>query len=143
MEFKMRVHISIPTQRLDASVAFYQQVFGTDASKLRKDYANFRLDTPPIHLALVQTEKSGPDVQSGHYGIELPDHETLEQWRSRAEERGLLIRDDPDAACCYATGDKFWLSDPNGHSWEFWVRTGESGVLHQAESTCCVESSCC
>lgn len=139
----MRVHISIPTQKLDASVAFYQQAFGTDASKLRDDYANFRLDAPPIHLALVQTDNAVPGVERGHYGIELPDHETLEQWRSRAQERGLLIRDDPDAACCYAIGDKFWLSDPNGYSWEFWVRTGESEVLEQVESHCCAETSCC
>lgn len=133
----MRIHISIPTQKLDQSVEFYQQVFGTDASKLREDYANFRLNTPPIHLALVQSENTSPDVQSGHYGVELPDHEILDQWRSRAQESGLLIKDDPNAACCYAIGDKFWLSDPNGYRWEFWVRTGESEVLQQVESSCC------
>src|SRR5210317_1230313 len=136
MEVNMRIHISIPTQKLDASVAFYQQVFGTDASKLRKDYANFRLDIPPIHLALVQTEKSGPNTKVGHYGIELPDHHTLDHWRSRAHDHGLLIKDDPDAACCYAKGDKFWLSDPNGYRWEFWVRTGESEALQQVENSC-------
>lgn len=133
----MRVHISIPTDKLEASVEFYQKVFGNDASKARKDYANFRLDAPPIHLSLVQVASTGSVTSTGHFGIELPDHETLEQWRSRANEQGLLIEDDADALCCYARGDKFWLSDPNGYRWEFWVRTGESEVLRQPEKACC------
>ncbi len=133
----MKVHISIPTHKLEASVEFYQQVFDTDASKVRKDYANFRLETPPIHLALVHTALPGRAIPTGHFGIELPDHETLEQWRSRANKHELFIKDDPDALCCYAQGDKFWLSDPNGYSWEFWVRTGESEVLRQPEQSCC------
>jgi len=133
----MRVHISIPTKKLEASVDFYRQVFGTDASKIRDDYANFRLDTPPIHLALVQSTKSAEAAPTGHFGIELPDHDILEQWRSRANDNSLAILDDPDARCCYARGDKFWLSDPNGYRWEIWVRTGESNQLQQVERTCC------
>ncbi len=127
----MRVHISIPTDKLGASVAFYQQVFGSDVSKIREDYANFRLNTPPIHLSLVKTSGSEQAPSKGHFGIELPDHETLEQWRARANSIALLVRDDPDAQCCYARADKFWLTDPNGYRWEFWVRTGESEVMHQ------------
>ena len=133
----MRVHISIPTNKLDASIEFYQRVFGTDASKTRKDYANFRLNTPPIHLALVQTSEPDLPTPTGHYGIELPDQETLEQWRSRADSRQISIKDDIDACCCYARADKFWLSDPNGYRWEFWVRTGESEVMKQVEQACC------
>ena len=133
----MRIHISIPTDKLQASVDFYRQIFDTDASKSRKDYANFRLNTPPIHLALVNSSSTGQAEPAGHFGVELPDHETLEQWRSRASKHELLVKDDPDAQCCYARGDKFWLSDPNGYSWEFRVRTGESDLLHQDVKLCC------
>jgi catechol 2,3-dioxygenase-like lactoylglutathione lyase family enzyme len=137
MEMNMRVHISIPTDNLAASVAFYRQVFGTDASKIREDYANFRLHTPPIHLALVHSAATTQAASTGHFGIELPDHEMLEQWRSRANDLELEVLNDPDASCCYARGDKFWLSDPNGYRWEFWVRTGESDQLKQVERVCC------
>jgi catechol 2,3-dioxygenase-like lactoylglutathione lyase family enzyme len=133
----MRVHISIPTNKLDASIRFYQNVFGTDASKTREDYANFRLKAPPIHLALVRSSEQELPTPTGHYGVELPDHESLEQWRSRADSQEILIKDDPDAQCCYARADKFWLSDPNGYRWEFWVRTGESEVLQQVDQACC------
>ncbi|MEO0605737.1 MAG: hypothetical protein AAF211_30170 [Myxococcota bacterium] len=28
--------------------------------------------------------------------------------------------------CCYAVGDKFWATDPDGHEWELWVRTADA-----------------
>ena len=134
----MRVHISLPVADLGRSVSFYRSALGQSASKLKDDYANFRLDAPAIHLALVVS--NSPEKASGasHYGIELPDHKTLEQWRARATQDALDIIDDPDASCCYARADKFWLSDPDGNRWEFWVRTGESEVLQQsAAASCC------
>ena len=133
----MRVHISIPTQKLEESVAFFEQVFDTPASKIRKDYANFRLNSPPIHLALVESTAAITATHSGHYGVELPDHATLEAWRARSTAGSMAVRDDLDASCCYARADKFWLIDPNGYNWEFWVRTGEAKVLQQAETICC------
>ena len=131
----MRIHISIPVNDLDKSVAFYSTVLDNPASKLKDDYANFRLDEPAIHLALVSREGTGTSVSASHFGVELPDHETLENWRTRATDLDIL--DDPDASCCYALADKFWLSDPDGNRWEFWVRTGESEVMKQEPSVCC------
>ncbi len=132
----MRVHISIPVKNLDKSVAFYSTVLDNPASKLKDDYANFRLDEPAIHLALVAKNDAGP-VSASHFGIELPDHEALENWRKRATDQGLDVADDPDASCCYAKADKFWLSDPDGNRWEFWVRTGASEVLKRKRAVCC------
>jgi catechol 2,3-dioxygenase-like lactoylglutathione lyase family enzyme len=53
MTTSTRVHINLPVADLDASIAFYSRVFGISPSKLRSDYANFRLDEPALHLALV------------------------------------------------------------------------------------------
>ena len=42
--------------------------------------------------------------------------------------------------CCYAIADKFWLADPDGNAWEFWVRhddEGETLFSHTQASTCC------
>ncbi len=133
----MRIHISLPVADLEKSVTFYSAVLGNQASKLKDDYANFRLDEPAIHLALVAHKHTGTSVSASHFGVELPDHETLETWRSRAAGQDLDILDDPDASCCYAKADKFWLSDPDGNRWEFWVRTGESDVLQQQQAACC------
>ena len=133
----MRIHISLPVKDLDQSVAFYSAVLDSPASKLKADYANFRLDEPAIHLALVAREGADAKISASHFGVELPDHEILETWRSRASDGGLNLLDDPDASCCYARADKFWLSDPDGNRWEFWVRTGESEVMKQEPSVCC------
>jgi catechol 2,3-dioxygenase-like lactoylglutathione lyase family enzyme len=133
----MRIHISLPVKDLEKSVAFYSTVLANPASKLKDDYANFRLDEPAIHLALVAKKDSSSVVSASHFGVELPDHNSLETWRERATAEDLDLLDDPDASCCYARADKFWLSDPDGNRWEFWVRTGESEVLQQQSAACC------
>ena len=50
---KTRVHISLEVADLKKSVDFYSQLFLNPPSKLRNHYANFRLETPTMHLALV------------------------------------------------------------------------------------------
>jgi catechol 2,3-dioxygenase-like lactoylglutathione lyase family enzyme len=127
----MRVHISLPVKNISASVDFYRTALGQPVSKLKDDYANFRLDEPAIHLALVARDGQAGASSASHFGVELPDHETLDTWRKRANGDQMNIKNDPDASCCYARADKFWLSDPDGNRWEFWVRTGDSDVLIQ------------
>lgn len=133
----MRVHISLNVASLDASVRFYSTLFGQSVSKQRPDYANFRLDQPPVHLALAQAEvrtsSSTPDNAS-HYGVELSGHGELEQWRSRLDDSGVRLDIEDDAACCYARADKLWLTDPDGNRWEIWVRTGEHDAMGSTQS---------
>ena len=84
----MRVHISLPVQNLETSINFYEQLFGQSATKVKDDYANFRLDHPSIHLALMQAKKaccSEPAGSHSHFGIELPDAEAFSTWHSRLE----------------------------------------------------------
>ena len=125
----MRVHISIGVESLDRSIAFYSAMLGSEPSKLKPGYANFRFDEPPIHLALTES-KSGANAtedKSGvnHLGVELPDHATLSEWNSRLDAADIDFVVEDKARCCYATADKIWLIDPDGHKWEIWVRTGE------------------
>ena len=120
----MRIHISLNVKTLNDSIGFYSHLFGQAASKERDGYANFRLDSPPIHLALVEDEgRTGEGVS--HLGVELPDADTLAAWRDRLESSGADFAIEDQAACCYAKADKLWLSDPDGYRWEIWVRTGE------------------
>lgn len=142
----MRIHISLNVSSLKDSIGFYTALFGQGASKTRDDYANFRLDEPPIHLAL---QKSGPIGRAGvsHVGVELPDAEVLGLWRARLEESGATFEVEDKAACCYARADKLWLSDPDGYRWEVWVRTGDYGAIGEtrveflqasdSEAACC------
>ncbi|HHO50184.1 MAG TPA: glyoxalase/bleomycin resistance/dioxygenase family protein [Deltaproteobacteria bacterium] len=123
-----RVHINLPVHNVQRSIAFYQRLFGVPATTTRDDYANFRLDEPALHLALVQLE-GAVGSPSQHFGVELFEHTDLADLRQRAVDAGLSVRDEEQISCCYAVGDKFWAADPDGHEWEFWVRTGTSDTL--------------
>lgn len=136
----MRIHISLNVSDLDASVAFYERLFNTEVTKRRPDYANFRLDVPPVHLALQPTKEPAGHAANGahsHYGVELPDAATFAAWRSRLQASGGDVVNEQDASCCYATADKTWVTDPDGNSWEVWVRTGEAERLAPAQGGCC------
>ena len=124
----MRIHVSLNVESLERSKAFYTRLFGHEASKERDGYANFRLDEPPIHLAL-QEKNSRPCDGLSHLGIELPDAEALKAWRSRLETAGAAFAVEDKAQCCYAQANKLWLQDPDGYNWEIWVRTGEHDAM--------------
>ena len=152
---KTRIHISVPVSNLEASKQFYAALFGVAPSKVKADYANWRLDQPALHLALVQA----PKVAKGHnpvrhFGVELFSDSDLQGWRKRAAEAGLNLRDEEEVVCCYAKADKFWAQDPDGNEWEFWVRLEEAeamkGESRATGSECCApaatakaESACC
>jgi len=125
----MRVHINLPASNLKASTSFYAGLFGAP-SKVREDYVNWRLDSPGLHLALVHAPRAEtPAATDRHYGVEVFDHTALEAMHAKAKDAGIDTRVEEAISCCYAVGDKFWATDPDGNSWEFWVRTGESEDL--------------
>jgi len=142
----MRVHISLNVSSLERSLGFYSNLFGQEASKLRKDYANFRLDEPPVHLALVAHPATGPGGVS-HLGFELPHADVLTAWRQRLENAGMDFAVEDQARCCYAKADKLWLTDPDGYRWEIWVRTGEhdgmGGTRLESASRSQAGQGCC
>ncbi len=141
-----RVHINLTVSDLAASIGFYEAMFGVPATKRRDDYANFRLDAPALHLALVQATKQQPaavgDSNQQHFGIELFDDGELAAWRERVTN--LRPVDEQQVTCCYAVADKFWLADPDGHAWEFWVRHAEADRLtRQLAGESAPDSGCC
>jgi catechol 2,3-dioxygenase-like lactoylglutathione lyase family enzyme len=134
----MRVHISLPATDLEKSRAFYSELFDSDASKVRDDYLNFRLDEPSIHLSLIASEQPVSESHQ-HFGIELPDATAFAAWNERLinAKSAVSVTPEPDAQCCYARADKLWLTDPDGYLWEIWHRTGEYSALSEPASTCC------
>ncbi|MBX3461254.1 MAG: VOC family protein [Planctomycetes bacterium] len=139
---KTRIHISVPVSDLEASKAFYTRLFGAQPTKAKPDYANWRLDQPALHLALVQAphavEKKN---QVRHFGVELFDNGDLGDWRKRAEQAGMQLRIEEQVTCCYAVADKFWAQDPDGNEWEFWVRSEEAEAMHAGREA--KEGECC
>jgi hypothetical protein len=88
-----RVHISIEVSNLQKSILFYENLFKHDATKVRPDYANFRLDEPRIHLSLVLKSDRIPKQNSNeHFGIELFQNEKLDLWLKDLQKKGLETR---------------------------------------------------
>lgn len=134
-----RVHINLNVRDLTQSVAFYSTLFGHVPTKVRSDYANFRLDTPALHLALVHKPAHPPTTSEQHFGVELFADADLGGWRERVQGAGLTARIEEQVTCCYAVANKFWVQDPDGNEWEFWVRHEEAEAMREsaAEGECC------
>ena len=125
-----RVHINVYAADLERSIAFYTRLWGVGPDKVRGDYANWRLDTPALHLALVSDPEHTHTRGGEHFGVELFEDTDLFGWRERAETAGLKVRREEQVTCCYAVANKFWASDPDGNEWEFWVRSDEAESMH-------------
>ncbi len=143
---KFRPHISLEVTNLAAAVQFYETVFATEATKLHTDYANFRLEAPALHLSLILEPTKTPTTTGQHFGVELFDEADLDAWQQRITEAGLVPRLETAVTCCYAIANKFWLRDPDGHEWEFWVRQAEATLMHGEPVACCAPiatPTCC
>ncbi len=142
---RTRMHVNIDVDDLDRSIAFYTRLFGAGPSKVRGDYANWRLDEPALHLALVSNPGYVAPPTGEHFGVELFDGDELVDWRTRAEAAGLELRVEQQVTCCYAVADKWWATDPDGNAWEFWVHSAEAESMR--EGTMPLETaggqSCC
>ena len=143
---KTRVHLHLPVRSLDGALAFYSRLFGAAPAKHKPGYANFRLDTPALHLALSESPAETGGTPH-HFGVELFSLEDLARQRARVEAAGVPLRVEHEVTCCHAVGEKFWARDPDGNEWEFWVRLADSETASAptTDASCCAtaETACC
>jgi len=141
-----RFHAHVRVDDLESSVRFYSTLFGTDPAVLRADYAKWMLDDPRVNFAITAGATStGLD----HLGLQVESDEDLAIIAERLDAAGQSVMKQTNAACCYARGNKGWVSDPSGISWETFHTFGESTVYGndiapRALASKAVESdSCC
>jgi catechol 2,3-dioxygenase-like lactoylglutathione lyase family enzyme len=131
----MKMHVGINVTDLDKSIEFYTKVFNTEPVKIKPDYAKFLLDNPGLNFTLNLKDKvSGNQV--GHFGFQVENLEEILQNKERLEKLGFFAREEMDVTCCYATQDKFWVTDPNGNEWEFFYTKGDVESI-TTDSACC------
>ena len=136
-----RFHIGFKTQDLQASVAFFSQLFKAQPSKLFDDYAKFDLQDPPLNftLNLVSTPFENP---VSHYGIELTNQTQLDE--AQAHLASFQQREEKAEDCCYAKQNKFWVKDPNGIEVEhFLVLESYNQKPEKLEEEACCAPTCC
>ncbi|MET7291877.1 ArsI/CadI family heavy metal resistance metalloenzyme [Streptomyces griseoloalbus] len=134
-----RVQLALRVADLDASVAFYSKLFGTEPAKLRDGYANFALVEPPLKLVLIEGP-AGEDTRLDHLGVEVESTEAVRAATARLGEAGLATTEEDDTTCCYALQDKVWVHGPGQEPWEVYVVKADAGTLaKQQGGTCCTD----
>jgi catechol 2,3-dioxygenase-like lactoylglutathione lyase family enzyme len=136
-----RVQLALNVTDIDAAVAFYSTLFGTEPAKRRPGYANFAITEPPLKLVLIEnpTDRSGGVVGAlNHLGVEVETPEEVEDASRRLAAAGLDPRVQEATTCCYAVQDKAWVSDPDGASWE--VYTVLADATNATDMGCSIET---
>jgi catechol 2,3-dioxygenase-like lactoylglutathione lyase family enzyme len=119
-----RLQLAINVANLSEAIAFYSKMFATEPARTRPGYANFSIDEPPLKLVLFEGE--GAPGSINHLGVETNTAEEVDNAARRLEADDLSPTAVEDTACCYATKTETWVEGPDGLSWEWYVRTGDS-----------------
>jgi catechol 2,3-dioxygenase-like lactoylglutathione lyase family enzyme len=137
----LKPHVSLNVSNIDASVAFYEKVFGVAAFKRRPGYAKFDLATPSLNLSMVEAPRTG--TNASHFGIQVASTEDVTAALQRFQGAGLKTRTEENTSCCYAVQDKVWVQDPDGNEWEVFVVKADTDRMSDepGASTCCAPSS--
>lgn len=132
-----RVQLALRVPDLQASIAFYTKLFGTEPAKLRDGYANFAIAEPPLKLVLIEG-KDGEDTRMDHLGVEVDTTEAVHAATTRLADAGLATDVEDDTTCCYALQDKVWVHGPGQEPWEVYVVKADADTLTKSQgSNCC------
>ncbi|MEV7617518.1 ArsI/CadI family heavy metal resistance metalloenzyme [Streptomyces sp. NPDC089799] len=135
-----RVQLALRVADLEASIAFYSKLFGTEPAKRRDGYANFAITEPPLKLVLIEGE-AGEETRLDHLGVEVASTEDVTAATNRLKDAGLATFEENDTSCCYALQDKVWVTGPGKEPWEVYVVKADADTLGKsaegAPSACC------
>jgi hypothetical protein len=108
------------------------------------------LDNPRVNFAISQ-RAGEPGVN--HLGLQVESGEELVAMRDQLQRADAALLEERAARCCYATSDKYWITDPQGVAWETFRSLSSIPVYgeeRQTADTCCVpeasaksEVACC
>lgn len=118
-----RMHIGISVENLDNSVRFYSDLFGTQPTMVKSDYAKWLLDDPCVNFSITEGRESPGDV---HFGIQVENKQALTKISNRLKDAGQTVLDEGPTTCCYHRSDKAWVLDPQNFRWETFLSTGET-----------------
>jgi catechol 2,3-dioxygenase-like lactoylglutathione lyase family enzyme len=138
-----RVQLALNVDDVEAAIAFYSKLFGTEPAKRR-----------PVLL-----ENPGSGGSLNHLGVEVEQAADVEAQQARLTAEGFFVDEEKGTTCCYAVQDKFWVTAPDGEKWEHYVvladsqpelegHTARERSMAGGDGTCCATSeagatACC
>ena len=133
-----RIHIGLNVKDLDASVHFYNELFGAEPSVLKDDYAKWLLDDPRVNFSITSRCGMEHDI---HFGIQVESEAELSDTAGRLRRAGQQVVDEPGAVCCYHRSEKAWVADPQNLLWETFLTRGEA--TEYGEDNPALDALCC
>ena len=116
-----RLHVHVAVAALEPAVRFYSELFGSEPTVLKSDYAKWRLDDPRVNFAI---SERGRDAGLAHLGIEVDSREELGEAYARLRKADTPVLEEGLVTCCYARSEKAWVTDPAGIPWETFFTSG-------------------
>ena len=108
-------HVHVSVDDLARSIRFYRNLFGSEPSVQKPDYAKWMLDDPRVNFAISQR---GAAAGVDHLGLQVESAEDLAGLEAQLRQADSTLRAEPGTTCCYAKSDKYWVTDPQGIVWE-------------------------
>lgn len=140
----LKAHVAINVRNVPRSVEFYRRMFGIEPIKVRRGYAKFDVQNPPLNFTLNEVAFKDAGALS-HMGIQVRSTADVLSIRQRWADAGLVTRDEMQTNCCYATQDKTWVHDPDGNEWEAFVVLQDNlpePATSQVSAACCPPGCC-
>ncbi|MBR9920055.1 MAG: glyoxalase/bleomycin resistance/dioxygenase family protein [Bacteroidetes bacterium] len=137
----MRMHVSLFVSDIKSTRRFYDRFFKKDPVKQKSDYLKYELDDPGLVISFLEN-KSKANGSFGHLGFRVSDKEKLQNYLQAVTANGLLTLEENDTHCCYARQDKFWVTDPDGYSWEVYQFIEDVGQ-NDTQKEEAITRSCC
>lgn len=145
----MKVHMSLPAKKLKETLEFYSIVFGEEPVKVKEDYIKFDPSSVPLNISFHAVSDDSQVNVSQHLGFQLENDRQMEEIYKRLQEAGYIQVEKNQEVCCYAKQDKFWVQDPTGFKWEFYILLEDTEEKASSKLTCCAggevetQSKCC
>ena len=135
-----RLHLHLGVKNLSESINFYKNLFKSEPTKLKEDYAQWVLDDPKINFAISTRVKTlGVD----HLGIQVDKVEELNDIRKNLDKADISTHSDGEVTCCYAKSEKSWVNDPNGVAWEAYHTMEDAEIYRVDDSSTIKEKKAC
>ena len=109
----MKTHLSLATQNLNESVAFYSTLLNSKPAKHYDDYALFLTESPGLELALTLNPRARISSDA-HYGLAVDTPDLVDSAIERLKGAGIAVDIETEETCCYAKQNKVWATDPDG-----------------------------
>ena len=135
-----RFHVHVAVDDLEANIRFYSTVFGAAADACRSPTTRSGCSKTRASISRSRSAARRPGVD--HLGFQVDSDEELSALRKQVADAEIAALDQPDATCCYARSDKYWITDPQGVAWETYRTLGEAEI-YGAETKKAEEAGAC